>query len=194
MSQTTDYYDGAVDDYVAMVGSNCPKGLVWLMAQLPKGARVLDLGCGPGHHATHLAKGGMDVLAIDASSEMVARAGQVDGVEARHASFDDIPSLGPLDGAWASFSLLHATRADVPRHIADLAQLCRSGAPFVWTMKTGTGEQTDHLGRFYSFFTEEEMRSILAEAGFDVIDAATGVEKGMAGTLDPWCELRALRA
>jgi len=148
------------------------------------GGRVLDLGCGPGHHAAAMAQAGLDVLAVDGSTEMVALAAALPGVTAWHALFDDIPQFGPVDGIWASFSLLHAPRADFPRHLAALRALCPTGAPFVLGMKLGTGEETDHLGRFYSYYTEHELNDLLTAAGFTPKSALHGAGKGLAGTVD----------
>lgn len=41
---------------------------------IPSGARVLDLGCGAGHHAIALARRGFDVTAVDYAPAMLDRA------------------------------------------------------------------------------------------------------------------------
>lgn len=43
-------------------------------SQLPAGAKVLDLGCGPGIVAQHVAARGFQVYAVDFSTELLARA------------------------------------------------------------------------------------------------------------------------
>jgi len=64
--------------------------LAAFIGALPPGARVLDLGCGPGWAAARMAKAGLSVEATDAVPEMVEMAGAHPGVTARQASFDDI--------------------------------------------------------------------------------------------------------
>jgi 2-polyprenyl-3-methyl-5-hydroxy-6-metoxy-1,4-benzoquinol methylase len=58
-------------------------------ADLPLGARVLDLGCGEGKNAAYAATRGHHVVAVDGSSRALANANQlfagVDGVEWRHS-------------------------------------------------------------------------------------------------------------
>lgn len=184
-------YDREAGRYAEMAGDHDTPGLDEFIAALPHGARVLDLGCGPGHHAARMADAGLEVLAVDGSAEMVARAAARPGVEARQALFDDIPSLGPVDGVWASFALLHAPQADLPRHLAALHAICRPGAPLALGMKLGEGEGPDPLGRFYAYYSEAELRAALAMAGFSVEAARHGRNVGLAGTEDPWILLSA---
>ena len=41
---------------------------------LPPGARLLDVGCGPGRHSLELARRGYQVMGIDPSGAMIAAA------------------------------------------------------------------------------------------------------------------------
>jgi 2-polyprenyl-3-methyl-5-hydroxy-6-metoxy-1,4-benzoquinol methylase len=88
------------------------------------GGTVLDLGCGPGIAAQHMARAGLVVTAIDPVPEMVALAAQKHGVTAKQASFDDLTGTDLYDGVWANFSLLHAPRSDMPRHLKNIARPC----------------------------------------------------------------------
>ena len=66
---------------------------------LPQGARILDVGCGPGRHAVELAKAGLDVVGVDVSRrflEIAAERCREAGVkasffevDARQMPFDD---------------------------------------------------------------------------------------------------------
>jgi SAM-dependent methyltransferase len=67
--------------------------------QLPAGARVLDVGCGPGRHAVPLAQAGLAVTGVDVSRrflDIAAEAARAAGVgasffhvDARQMPFDD---------------------------------------------------------------------------------------------------------
>src|SRR5689334_24179740 len=63
------------------------------------GQRVLDLGCGTGDDAIHLASRGVYVVGIDASAAMVNEA-VLKGVDAHHLSIEGISAMpGQFDGA-----------------------------------------------------------------------------------------------
>ncbi|MGL4282048.1 MAG: class I SAM-dependent DNA methyltransferase [Albidovulum sp.] len=158
---------------------------------LPQGAKVLDLGCGPGDASAHLRDAGMHPDAIDASPAMVAMANDRHGIGARLGTFDDLDAVAAYDGVWANFSLLHAPRADLPRHLAAIRRALKPGGLFHIAMKTGTGEVRDRLGRSYTYVGRQELAALLADAGFTVIATANGRERGLAGTLDPFVIFRA---
>ena len=74
--------------------------LSWLEARLRPGSRVLDVGCGTGRYAVALADRGFEVMAIDESPEMVARARAKAGAERiafRVADAVDGLPAGPFD-------------------------------------------------------------------------------------------------
>jgi len=139
--------------------------LVLFLDHLQPHATLLDLGCGPGFAAAHMAGLGHTVMAIDATPEMVEMASRLPGVAAKQATFDDVTEEEAYDGIWANFSLLHAPRADLPRHLAALARALRPGGIFHIGMKTGTGEKRDSLGRRYTYVTKHELTDLLQDAG-----------------------------
>ncbi len=69
------------------------------LLDLPAGARVLDVGCGPGRHAVELARAGLAVTGVDVSArflDIAAEAARAAGVgasffevDARQMPFDD---------------------------------------------------------------------------------------------------------
>ncbi|MGV6839782.1 MAG: class I SAM-dependent methyltransferase [Planktomarina sp.] len=188
---TVGVYDAKVEDYKKLTVSEPPAALIRFMDALPKGGRILDLGCGPGSSAAKMAREGFDVLAMDASLEMVKAAGQFDGVTAIQGTFDDIPNAPKFDGIFANFSLLHADRDDFSRHIAQIHGALVTGGMFHIGMKLGTGAARDGLGRFYTYYTVPELMDILENAGFTVTWYEEGKGPGMAGTVDPFVLMQA---
>ncbi|RKF14674.1 methyltransferase domain-containing protein [Roseovarius spongiae] len=186
--ETLAVYGAKADDYAALFEADAEtnRHLARFMAALPAGGRALDLGCGPGGAAAALADAGFRVDAIDAVAEMVAMAARHPGVTAWRARFDDIAGDALYDGIWANFSLLHAARADLPRHLAALRTALKPGGVFHIGMKTGRSERRDSLGRLYTYYTEAELRALLRDAGFVPGPGVTGRGKGLSGSDDPW--------
>lgn len=185
--ETISVYDDQVENYAGFFTNNDPgAGLKEFAAELPVGGFVLDLGCGPANWSAWMRENGLKVDAVDASPEMVRFANETHDINARVGVFDDLDAEAVYDGVWANFSLLHATRADFPRHLKQISTALKPGGHFHIGMKLGTDADRDHLGRFYTYYSENELKTLLEEAGFEVLSTKTGEEKGLAGNIDPF--------
>ena len=191
--ETLAAYATRVADYIAITQAEPSASLVAFADALPTGARVLDLGCGPGHAAEYLANRGFDTHAWDMSPEMV-EAAQAQGVTTRLAGFDDLSETAGFDGIYANFSLLHARKADMPRHMAAIATALRPGGVFHIGMKLGEGEERDQIGRFYAYYTRDELMNLLAANGLAPVWEREGEEVGLAGNTDRFILIRALKS
>jgi SAM-dependent methyltransferase len=191
-AETLKVYAERAGDYARLFDAKEPDAdLGAFIAELPAGARVLDLGCGPGHAAALMRAAGLQPDATDACREMVDLANQLYDLDARLASFDDLAAIDAYDGVWANFSLLHAPRTDLPRNFAAISRALRAGGVLHLGMKLGQGEARDGLGRSYTYVTEAELREFVTMAGLTPIAQREGAEKGLAGTNDPFIILRA---
>lgn len=190
--ETLSVYDAKAADYAAMTESEArDRQLLAFIADIPEGGNVLDLGCGPGHSAATMANAGLKVTALDASAEMVALAGAHEGVTARQATFDDLGGVALYDGIWANFSLLHAPRDAMPRHLAAIAKALKPGGRFHIALKTGTGAKRDALGRFYTYYEEDELLGLLRDAGLTPGKIRRGDTKGLDGEVAGWLSVAA---
>ncbi|MEP5729064.1 MAG: class I SAM-dependent methyltransferase [Sulfitobacter sp.] len=191
--ETLDVYAQKVGDYEAMAQKSGARNplLTTFLEALPAQAHVLDLGCGPGHFAAEIAAQGHQVTATDAVREMVARAAQHAGVNAKVATFDEIAGTDLYDGIWANFSLLHAARDAMPKHLSALYTAIKPGGVFHIALKSGQASKRDALGRFYTYYTDEELTGLVTDAGFSVTEHAQGREVGLDGTAADWIALRA---
>jgi SAM-dependent methyltransferase len=188
--ETIRVYDQQAEEYAQMTdthNSDDPR-LRDLIDACPQGGRVLDLGCGPGASAAALAKAGLRVDATDASKEMVQMAAQHPGVTAWQATFDELDAIAPdtYDGIWANFSLLHASRRDMPRHLAALRRALKPGGAFFIGLKLGSGEARDKIGRLYTYYSKEELDTLLTNAGFTVRNHRFGSGPGLDGSMSEW--------
>jgi SAM-dependent methyltransferase len=116
-------------------------------AVAPDGARVLEVGCGPGHLSTRLVRRhGLDVTGLDLDPAMVARArtnaDRRGDADQRRPSFlvGDVGSLAFPDG---SFDLVVSTLsmhhwADPAAGLAEIGRvLCPGARALVWDFRPG---------------------------------------------------------
>lgn len=191
-AQTITFYDNAAFDYAAHFAKSKPDTqLRAFMALLPKGARVLDLGCGPATASAHMRDAGFEMDPVDASAGMIKVANDLHAINARQLTFDQLDMDAAYDGVWANFSLLHAPRDAWPRHLRAIATALRPDGVFHIGVKTGTGAGRDKIDRFYTYVTVPELSEMLATAGFTILGTDLGEGPGMAGTVEPWVVMRA---
>jgi ubiquinone/menaquinone biosynthesis C-methylase UbiE len=171
-----------------------PEGLVpadegprrdFLLARVPAGARVLDVGCGEGHFAAALARAKVEVVGIDVAAEPLRRA------RLRHPELD--LRHVQAEGAWplkdASFDVVWA--GEVIEHVADTAgwlselrRVLRSSALVLlstpdhgrlqmlrWALAPRAFDahfdpRVDHL----RFYTRRTLTELLEDFGFQDVD------------------------
>ena len=116
------------------------ENLALLQGTFPPGSRLLEIGCGTGDEALHLARAGCRVLATDISPGMAAQtqakaraaglADQVNALALPAGGLDALHPALPFDGAYASFGGLNC-EPHLAHVAAALADLLRPGAAFV---------------------------------------------------------------
>ena len=121
------------------------RALTWerLDAAFSGSGRVLEIGCGTGEDAVHLALRGIEVLATDPSPSMLrvaaekaAQAGVTRRIEFRCVPLERLGTElagRRFDGVWSNFGAVNC----VPRleaAVAGLAALLEPGAPLAWVV------------------------------------------------------------
>lgn len=99
-----------------------------LCGLLAPGARVADLGCGPGRHLVDLETRGLRPVGVDLSTGMLLRARGRTAAPLVQADLRALPFRDAcLDGAWSSYALLHLDAAGLAAALAEIARVLVPG-------------------------------------------------------------------
>jgi trans-aconitate methyltransferase len=158
-------------------------GVVELLAPRP-GERIVDLGCGTGGLTVQIATAGAEVVGIDASETMIARARELyPDLRFEVAKGEDFALESPVDAVFSS-AALHWMWP--PQEVAaSVARALKPGGRFVAEMG-GKGNIATITGAIYQALAEEgvspeqvrnpwyfpsigEYSSLLERAGFEVV-------------------------
>ena len=109
-------------------------------------------------------------------------------------NLDDPDRDAPYDGVWASASLVHVRREDLPIVLSALARATRTGGVLHLALKEGDGARFSTHGhvegpRHFTFWREEPLRAVLADAGWvvDEVRRAPGLRN------ETWLDVQASR-
>ncbi|WP_406480560.1 class I SAM-dependent DNA methyltransferase [Streptomyces sp. NBC_01615] len=152
----------------------------WLIASLPAGSRVLDLGCGTGvPTARQLTDAGFELVGVDLSGGMVKLAReyvpdatfhQLDLADLRPGGPRD---LGRFDAVAAFFSLLMLPRAEIPLALRSIHHLLVPGGLFALSMVEADVDDFEipFLGHTIrvSGYVLEDLRHVLETGGFEIV-------------------------
>jgi 2-polyprenyl-3-methyl-5-hydroxy-6-metoxy-1,4-benzoquinol methylase len=160
---------------------------------LPTGGRVLDAGCGSGRDAKAFASMGFNVVAFDASAEMVRRARAYTGLEVLQITFAEMSWQGEFDGVWASASLLHVPRAQMVEICRRLRDAIVPNGLLYFSFKHGTAERFVG-GRTFTDMDEASVRELVAQVnGLSMIESWMTADVRPGRVAEAWVNCLARR-
>jgi ubiquinone/menaquinone biosynthesis C-methylase UbiE len=147
-----------------------------LLAALPAGAPVLELGCGNGFPVTARLAETFDVTGVDISGEQLARARRA----APSATFiqNDMMSIGFPEGSFAAvlalFSIIHIPCEEHGPMLRRIAGWLKPEGLLVINSAASAayrGYEEDWLGApmFWSHHDPETTRRLILDAGFEIL-------------------------
>ena len=154
-----------------------------LLALLPAGAELLELGCGAGIPVARALAERCRVTGVDISAAQIALARQhVPGatfIQADMAALDFPPAL--FDAVVGFYSLIHLPRAEHAALLGRIASWLRPGGLLLATMGAGDAPgsvEPDWLGApmFWSHFDADTNRALVRQAGLDLLDDSVNVD------------------
>lgn len=185
VERTRRTYDQVAHEYDDSVGDTdeLEPILVPFESQLPDGARVLDLGCGPGRDAAWFTVRGHRVVGVDfAVGQLQVARDRAPGASFVHADARDLPlATDSFDGCWCLASLLHVPRADLPVALPEARRVLRPNARLFASVRHGEGTETTYrygtdTGRHFVHWAPDAFAERFTDAGFAVEDVSVGGE------------------
>ncbi len=142
------------------------------LEKLPKGGKILDVGCGPGQFTKYMIDKGFQVVAIDYSNEMLTIAKQ--RVPAGSFKQMDMRELGfeneSFDGLLVAYSLIHIPSEDIPKTMKGFHRVLKSQGYVEIIAQKGEADRIidepfmPSEKMFFNFFTKERLSKFLEEA------------------------------
>ena len=123
-------------------------------------SKILDAGCGSGRDTKYFLDKGHDVLAIDASSEMVKLACTLTNIDVKHMTFQELKYIEEFDAIWSCASLLHIKKSEIPLVFSKFIKALKVSGVWYMSFKVGESER-EKDGRLFNDYNEESLRDIL---------------------------------
>ncbi len=146
------------------------------MSRLAKRASILDVGCGPGRDAKFFSERGFSVIGIDLSPRMIGMAKKI-APKARFEIMDFLDlrfEKGSFGGIWFNAGLIAVGKRHAKSVLRSVNRILKAGGILFVGVKEGKGEgfELDKRygnGRYFSYFSEEEIRELIVKSGFEVL-------------------------
>ncbi len=185
LDKTIDFYNKEADRYFERWKNTLPlppmHAFLEQLKQPLAESKVLDAGCGPGHHSNFFANQGCEVVGIDASPEMIRIAGKnkIEGTTFRVADIRDlqraISTRNVFDGVWACASCFHITKEALGNQLHQFLAVLKPAGVLGLSMQVGVPSALQDDGRFFERYEENELLEKLERYGFVVVNINTQI-------------------
>lgn len=144
---------------------------------LPKEAKILDIGCGPGQFSKYMSEQGFKVEGIDKAEEMI----NIAQTKTSQTSFKvmDMRKLeygdNSFGGVWASYVLIHLPNEQILPTLAEWKRVLKDEGIIAIAAQAGQPEQIvdEPLApgekMFMNFFDKETIADYLKKTGFQIL-------------------------
>ena len=170
-NETLDYYNKNAQEFCQST-VNADMSVCYQMFEkyLPRGGKILDLGCGSGRDSKYFLSQGYEVISVDGSEEICKYASEYLQRSVQCVRFEEMNFSQEFDGIWACASLLHVEKdklSDVLKRV--FLSLKENGILYA-SFKYGT-EEREKDGRYFVDLNEVSVRELLEMDGmFQVLE------------------------
>ena len=191
-NETIGFYDANATAYASDGSVN--RKLSRFLDQCTPGGTILELGTGSGRDARAMLDAGFVVDATDGSAELAVIASERLGQPVRVLLFQDLAASEAYDGIYASASLLHVPREQLPDVLERVWTALKPGGVVWASFKSGNAEGHDDLGRYYNYFSAGELVQLWNAAGqWSAVSVEGWLGSGYDGKPTHWVAISAIR-
>lgn len=192
---TLEFYANEAPAYHAKGPDEINCDLPRFLDLLPRGALILELGCGAGRDAAYMETRGFVVEPTDGVAQMAELAASRLKRPIRVLRFGDLSACQNYDAVYASYSLLHVPRTALGDVLRRVWNALRPGGWHMATFKSGGIEGRDDLGRYFNYLSVAQAQEFYAEAGaWQSLELTEGSGAGYLGRHSPWVNVIARKA
>lgn len=185
--RTLRFYADEAPVYTAAGSGGVNRHLHEFLDRLPRGARILELGCGGGRDCEAMLERGFAVTPTDAVGEIASKAEERIGLPVKVMRFDELNSFEEYDAVFASASLLHVPRPQLSAMLRLIYRALKPAGLHYASYKGGGAEGRDSIDRYFNYLTLDEVKRAYAQAGeWALIDAQEYFGGGYEGGIGPW--------
>lgn len=163
MNETITYYNKNAESFIQdTVSVEFTETQDKFLYNIPKGASILDFGCGSGRDAKYFMEQGFEVEATDGSTELCVKARKLAGTEVKCMMFQELDEDEKYHGIWACSSILHLSKDELKEVIEKMRKALTPHGIIYTSFKYGEFEGLRN-GRYFTDFTEEVFRDFMKE-------------------------------
>lgn len=175
--KTIEIYEKLGKKYIKDIKDLTPVEFSGFVKLLPKGGKVLDVGCAGGRDSKKLIQKGFEVIGIDLTDSFLKEA-KKNVPRAKFIKMDARKLKLPndyFDAIWASAILLHLKRKDISKTLKGFYRVLKTSGKLHIRVKKGKGSgyKKDKLSsgekRLFTYFSKDELEGLVKKADFKII-------------------------
>jgi len=156
---------------------------------LPKKAKILDIGCGPGGFVKYAIEKGFDARGIDLSENMISIAKQ--RVPSAQFSIMDMEKMtfpdNSFDAIFCTYTVIHTPASKIKAVLSEFNRVLKQKGIMYLVVFKGQGESyiDEPLMKgqkiFTKYFSQPEIKDLLKQTNFSIIEITEKFEGGDMG-------------
>ena len=193
-NRTLRYYTDNLDSFFGnTLAADMSEARNKFLDALPKGAYILDFGCGSGRDTKAFLEAGYLVDATDGSYELCEKASEYTGIQVKQLLFQELNAIDTYDGVWACASILHLPKEELKEVIRKISTALKQNGVLYTSFKYGVFEGV-RQDRYFTDFTKETLTDFWADiSSFQIFDTWITQDVRPGREEEQWINLLARR-